>query len=186
MKKMHLFIKSAALLVAIATITGCHTPSLPTSKVKESGTTFAKDALMPYIKTGELPGAINVFYKDGLQETTCIGYADAAKKRPLTMDDVFMQCSQTKGFCGVTIAILVEEGKISLDDPVHKYLPEFKELWIEQSNKNGVKTLVKAKNTLTIRMVMNHTGGFRLKSVQKVHPTELAVGQRFLCGMWQR
>lgn len=160
MKKMHLFIKSAALLVAIATITGCHTPTISTSKVKESGTTFAKDALMPYIKTGELPGAINVFYKDGLQETTCIGYADAAKKRPLTMDDVFMQCSQTKGFCGVTIAILVEEGKISMDDPVHKYLPEFKELWIEQSNKNGVRTLVKAKNTLTIRMVMNHTGGF--------------------------
>lgn len=76
------------------------------------------------------------------------------------MDNVFMQCSQTKGFCGVTIAILVEEGKISLDDPVSKYLPEFKERWILESNTSGVKKLVKAKSELTIRMVMNHTGGF--------------------------
>ena len=115
---------------------------------------------MPFVQSGQLPGAINVFYKNGIQETTCVGYADVAAKRPITMNDVYMQCSQTKGFCGVTIAMLIEEGKISLDDPVSKYLPEFRELWVLKSNQNGVKTLVKAKNTLTIRMVMNHTGGF--------------------------
>ncbi len=127
---------------------------------KESGTTFARDALQKYVDSGELPGAISVFYKDGVQETCCIGYADADAKRPITLDDPYMQCSQTKGFCGVTIAILVEEGKISLDDPVSKYLPEFKDLWIRESNTNGVQKLVKAKNVLTVRNVMNHTGGF--------------------------
>ncbi|MCQ2380209.1 MAG: beta-lactamase family protein [Victivallaceae bacterium] len=128
--------------------------------VRESGTTFAKDALAPYVGSGELPGAICVLYKDGVQETTCIGYANVAAKRPITMDDIFMQCSQTKGFCGVTVAILVEEGKIGLDDPVSKYLPEFKDLWVLAEEKDGVRILRKAKNTLTIRMVMNHTGGF--------------------------
>ena len=128
---------------------------------KDSGTTYAKDALAPFIASGQLPGAVNVFYKDGVQETACLGYADAGKKRPIAMDSAFMQCSQTKGFCGVTIAILVEEGKIKLDDPVSKYLPEFKTLWIEQPPPtNGVRKLVKAKNTLTVRMVMNHSGGF--------------------------
>ena len=71
-----------------------------------------------------------------------------------------MQCSQTKGFCGVTIAILVEEGKLSLDDPVSKYLPEFKDLKVGVKGKDGKITLVPARNTLTVRMVMNHTGGF--------------------------
>ena len=71
--------------------------------------------------SGQLPGAISVLYNNGVQETCCIGYADPRTKRPITMDDVFMQCSQTKGFCGVTIAKLVEEGKISLDNPVSKY-----------------------------------------------------------------
>jgi CubicO group peptidase (beta-lactamase class C family) len=127
---------------------------------KESGTNYARTALQPYVDKGQLAGAISVFYKDGIQETCCIGYADVSQKRPIKMDNIFMQCSQTKGFCGVTIAKLVEEGRISLDDPVSKYLPEFKDLWVQDSEKDGVKTLHKAKNVLTVRMCLNHTGGF--------------------------
>ena len=149
--------KCLMLIAVAAVIAGCQSAENDSA---ESKTMFAKEALMPYVQSGQLPGAINVFYKNGIQETACVGYADVAAKRPITMDDVYMQCSQTKGFCGVTIAMLIEEGKISLDDPVSKYLPEFRELWVLASRKNGVKTLVKAKNTLTIRMVMNHTGGF--------------------------
>lgn len=129
-------------------------------KAKDSKTTFAQEALQPYVDNGQLAGAINVFYKDGVQETCCIGYADVAAKRKINLDNAFMQCSQTKGFCGVTIAKLVEEGKITLDDPVSKYLPEFRELWIQEYDKEGVRILRKAKNVLTVRMVLNHTGGF--------------------------
>ena len=128
---------------------------------RDSGTTYARDALQKYVDSGEIPGAISVFYKDGVQETACIGCADADAKRPITLDSVFAQCSQTKGFCGVTIAILVEEGKLSLEDPISKYLPEFKELWVEKKNADGTKTLVTAKNVPTVRMAMNHTAGFR-------------------------
>ncbi len=131
-----------------------------TPSVRDSKTTYARDALKPFVDSGQLPGAISVFYKDGVQETCCIGYADVAKKRPIRMDNAFMQCSQTKGFCGVTIAKLIEEGRLSLDDPVSKYLPEFKTLWVLDSEKDGIQTLHRAKNVLTIRMVLNHTGGF--------------------------
>ena len=147
------------LLIAlslVAAVAGC----TPEESYKDSGTTFAKDVLQKYVDSGEMPGAINVFYKNGLQETACLGYADFEKKRPISLDNVFMQCSQTKGVCGVTIAQLVEEGKITLDDPVSKYLPEFAHLWVEVSVTNGVKTIVAAKNVLTIRMCLNHTGGF--------------------------
>ena len=156
-ERMNRLTKCMMLIAAVAVLSGCQ--SVNRGPV-DSKTTFAKDALMPYVQSGQLPGAINVFYKNGVQETACVGYADVAARRPITMDDVYMQCSQTKGFCGVTIAMLVEEGKISLDDPVSKYLPEFRELWVLVSNKDGVKTLKRAKNKLTIRMVMNHTGGF--------------------------
>ncbi len=133
---------------------------MPAQAQKNSKTTYAKDVLQPYVDNGQLAGAISVFYKDGVQETCCVGYADVAAKRPIKMDNAFMQCSQTKGFCGVTIAKLVEEGKLSLDDPVSKYLPEFSELWVLDEEKDGVKTLHKAQNVLTVRMVLNHTGGF--------------------------
>ena len=114
--------------VAAVALAGCCTCECP---VNNSGTTFAKDALQKYVDSGELPGAVNVFYKDGVQETACLGYSDVAAKR-----------------------------RITLDDPVSMYLPEFKTLWVQAGETNGVKTLKKAKNALTVRMCLNHTGGF--------------------------
>jgi CubicO group peptidase (beta-lactamase class C family) len=140
-------------------VTFCHSVQAQ-KKTVDAKTHYAEEVLKPYVESGQLPGAISVFYKDGVQETCCIGYADVESKRKIGLESSFMQCSQTKGFCGVTIAKLVEEGKISLDDPVSKYLHEFKTLWVQESEKDGVKVLRKAKNVLTIRMVMNHTGGF--------------------------
>ena len=59
---------------------------------------------------------------------------------------------------------------MNLDDPVSKYLPEFGELWVQESQSNGVRRVVKAKNVLTVRQVMNHTGGFsfELPSYNKI------------------
>ena len=108
----------------------------------------------------ELPGAISILYKDGVQETCCIGYSDMEKKRPIKLTDIYMQCSQTKGFCGVTMAKLIEEGRVQLDDPVSKYLPEFEKLYVIESSTDSTTVLRLARNTLTIRMVLNHTGGF--------------------------
>ena len=151
MKKLFLLLFASCIMVLAVSAQ---------SRVRESKTSYAKEALQPYVDKGELAGAISVFYKDGVQETSCVGYADVSQKRAIDLDNVFMQCSQTKGFCGVTIAKLAEEGKLSLDDPVSKYLPEFKELWIQDYEKDGVRVLRKAKNVLTVRMVLNHTGGF--------------------------
>ena len=154
MKRLTFIIISLTLMV-----TFCHSVQAQ-KKTVDAKTHYAEEVLKPYVVSGQLPGAISVFYKDGVQETCCIGYADVESKRKIGLESSFMQCSQTKGFCGVTIAKLVEEGKISLDDPVSKYLHEFKTLWVEVVKSNDVRVLQKAKNELTIRMVMNHTGGF--------------------------
>ncbi len=148
-------------LLSAGLLSGCCCKAA--SQHKDSGTKFAAAEVKPFIESGELPGIISVFCKGDRQETVCAGWADVDKKLPITMDSLFMQCSQTKGFCGVTIAILVEEGKISLDDPVSKYLPEFANLKVMAKDKNGKKITVPAKNVLTIRMVMNHTGGFNFE-----------------------
>ena len=160
-------LKNLALLLAALCITSaCHLQNAGSAKleprrtVKESKTKFVADAMKPYLDSGSLPGAISILCRGDLQETACLGWADVDRKIPMSLDRTFMQCSQTKGFCGVTIAILVEEGKITLDDPVAKYLPEFKNLKIIGKDAKGKQTLTPAKNVLTIRMVMNHTGGF--------------------------
>jgi len=144
-------------MAAAIALAGCCAPKCG----EGSRTTYVADALAPYVESGELPGAISILYRDGAVETACVGYADVDAGRRITADDAFMQCSQTKGFCGVTVAKLVEEGRLNLDDPVSKYLPEFGKLWVEEkSDVKGERKLVRAKNVLTVRMVMNHTGGF--------------------------
>ena len=155
MNRIYHMLMAVALFLCVA----C-SQSRNTVAVRDSGTTFAQEALQQYVDSGRLPGAISVLYNNGIQETCCIGYADPRTKRPTTMDDAFMQCSQTKGFCGVTIAKLVEEGKISLDDSVSKYLPEFSTLWVLDGKTDSTMTLHKATNVLTVRMCLNHTGGF--------------------------
>ena len=148
----------AAALLALSAVTAA----------EDKGTHFAADAVNPYIESGECPGAISILSKPGAQEIACLGWANVEKKIPMSLDRTFMQCSQTKGFCGVTIAMLVEEGRISLDDPVAKYLPEFKTLIIAGKDDKGNPTRTPAKNVLTIRMVMNHTGGFPFEIPSKV------------------
>ena len=143
-------VAAAALLCA-----GC----AATPRIQKSRTTFVRDEIKPLIDSGEYPGAISILYHKGIQETACVGFADVENKIPISTDQMFMQCSQTKGFCGVTIAILVEENRISLDDPVAKYLPQFKNMKVAVKDEKGQVTIRPAKNTLTVRMVMNHTGG---------------------------
>ena len=143
-------------LVVLAAVAGCRT----NPGIVEAEKSFVREAVTPWVEKGELPGAISYIYDDGRDELALIGYSDVAMKRPIGRNDPFMQCSQTKGFCGVTIAKLVEEGKLGLDDPVSKYLPEFKTLWVAAGETNDTRTLVKAKNVLTVRMCLNHTGGF--------------------------
>jgi len=154
-----LVMKKAFLILLVAVLLPLSSVSAR-EKVKDSGTNYVREALQKVVDEGILPGAISVLYSDGVQETSCLGYADVEAKRPIRTDNVFMQCSQTKGFCGVTMAKLVEEGKVSLDDPVSKYLPEFATLWIKETQTDSTIVLKKAHNVLTIRMVLNHTGGF--------------------------
>ena len=126
----------------------------------DGNTAFAREALQPFVDTGELPGAVSVFCDGERRETCCVGFADVKAKRPINLDDPFQQCSQTKGFCGVTAAILVEEGKLGLDDPVAKYLPEFGALWVKDAVSSNFCRHVRVRTLLTVRMCLNHTGGF--------------------------
>ena len=148
----------------------CQSKNGSDCKQYKQETHIVESALKPHVASGNLPGVISVLIdeKASKQDIACIGWANVEEKRPISMDQMFMQCSQTKGFCGVTIAMLVEEGKISLDDPVSKYLPEFKEMKVRTKDKNGKEILVPAKNQITIRMVMNHTAGFPFEIPSKI------------------
>ena len=89
---------------------------------------FAADSVVaPFVQREELAGAVAlVANKDRVLSVTTVGFADIEAKRPMTEDAVFWIASQSKAMTAVAVLMLVDEGKIALDDPVEKYLPEFK------------------------------------------------------------
>lgn len=102
------------------------------------------------IRQGEIPGAVTlVADRDGLRQLEAIGYADPAGKTAMRTDSIFWIASMTKPITATAILMLEGEGKLSVDDPVWKYIPEL----------GGLKTKDGAAATVTLRHLLTHTSG---------------------------
>ena len=88
-----------------------------------------------------------------------LGYADVEAKKPISEDNVFWIASMTKMFAGASIMMLVDEGKVSLDDPVTKFIPQL-DKWMVVEEKDESHVLLKPLvRPVTIRHVLSHTSG---------------------------
>ena len=84
-------------------------------------------ALQPFVDAGNTAGMVTlVASKDRVLNVSAIGYADLATKRPMRPDSLFWLASTMRPITATALMMLVDEGKVSLTDPVDKYLPEFK------------------------------------------------------------
>src|SRR5580692_4679059 len=96
----------------------------------ESGDTIAAQ-LQSSVDHHALAGAVTVVAsKSQLLSGEAVGYADLAARKPMTMNTLFWIASMTKPITATALMMLVDEGKISVDDPVEKYLPEFRGQWL--------------------------------------------------------
>jgi len=83
-------------------------------------------AMKPYFDSHKLAGVIGIVAnRDGaIVSKNLIGHADVEAGKPMREDNVFWVASMTKMFTGAAIMMLVDEGKVRLDDPVTKFLPQ--------------------------------------------------------------
>jgi CubicO group peptidase (beta-lactamase class C family) len=115
-----------------------------------------------YINKKWLNGAVAIIYKNGkLAYYKAFGYDDVDKKTMMQKDEIFRIASQTKALTSTAIMILYEHGKLLLDDPVGKYIPEYyKQQVLEKFNaKDTTYTTVPSKRNVTIRDLLTHTSG---------------------------
>lgn len=78
------------------------------------------------IQTDEVPGLVAMIVKDGkIVYHTAKGFADVGEGKKMEKNSIFRIASQTKAITSTAILMLYEEGKIQLDDPISKYIPEF-------------------------------------------------------------
>ncbi|HUR58668.1 MAG TPA: serine hydrolase domain-containing protein, partial [Opitutaceae bacterium] len=129
-------------------------------------------ALQPFVDQGELAGAVAlVADRDKILHVSAVGQADLEAKRAMRADDLFWIASMTKPLAAVCVGILVDDGKLTFDDAVEKYLPEFKDLWATEEQAPARRVLVKATRPITLRDLLTHTSGMGEYGVYGPHWT---------------
>ncbi|MDZ4374742.1 MAG: serine hydrolase domain-containing protein [Phenylobacterium sp.] len=135
------------------------------------------------VASGRVAGMTTLLARHGkIVSHKTYGKKSLAADTPMTEDTIFRIYSMTKPITGVAMMILFEEGKWRLDDPVTRYIPEFKTLKVVKSvNPDGTVVLEDMARPPTMREVMAHTAGFGY-GLQDDHPVDKMFREKRVLG----
>ncbi len=131
----------------------------------KSGMDSAKLALLTprlkeLVEKQTIPGAVYLVARNGkVVAEDAVGWANVEDNKPMQKDSIFQIMSMTKNFTGVAAMMLVEEGKLELRRPVADYLPEFRDIEVEEKAGDGRAGAHKPRNAPTVWQLMDHTSG---------------------------
>ena len=141
------FVRPLPLIIGIVLATACGAVAL---RAQAPEVAAISDAMRAAVIKPEIAGAVTmVVTPDRVLHLSAVGQADIASAKPMTTDAMFWIASMTKPITGTAVLMLQDEGKLSVDDPVAKYVPELAE----------VKTADGTPGNLTLRHLMTHTSG---------------------------
>ena len=135
-----------------------------------------------YIEAGRFPGTQLLVYRRGqLVHRSSQGFADLERKVPVKDDTIFRIYSMTKPITSVAFMMLVEEGRVALEEPVHKYIPEWKNLGVFQAGLMPAFLTRPPSRPMQIVDLMRHTSGlsygFQQRSNVDAAYRELKLGE---------
>jgi len=121
-----------------------------------------------------------IYHKGDLVYCNKFGWKDKENQIPIAFDDIFRMYSMTKPITCLAALILYELGKFDLDDPLEKYLPEFKNLKVLKSydDKTGETELEEIENPITIKQLFTHTSGLSYGDYPEI-PIDKLYGEKF-------
>src|SRR5687767_6211529 len=126
------------------------------------------------VEAQQTSGTVTLVARRGkIVHLEAVGLADIETKRPMAKDSLFAIASMTKPMTALALMILVDEKKVALDDPVSKYIPEFKEAALAAG---------KPKREITVRDVLTHTSGLAgdQQNIGTLKETGVALAKRKL------
>ena len=153
------------LLISVSSAFADSYTGLPEGDAQSLG--FSQDkldaipkTLAGFINKNQLPGLVTVVAKDGkVVHFEAFGKRDVARDKPMTKDTIFRMYSMTKPVTGAAVMILVQEEKLSVDDHLSKYIPEFAKLNVLDTRDDGSTQLVPIDKPITIKHLLTHTAG---------------------------
>jgi CubicO group peptidase (beta-lactamase class C family) len=168
MKKITLLVICWVVNLAVTAQYASKPQMLSTAKLPEAAGMSAErlkrldNVLQQYVDKSILPGMVAIVVRNGqIVYHKAFGMTDVAAKRNASTSDIFRIASMTKAITSTAAMMLYEEGKFSLDDPISKYIPEFKNPQVIKTFtfKDSSYTKEPSKSEITVRHLMSHTSG---------------------------
>jgi CubicO group peptidase (beta-lactamase class C family) len=143
-----------------------------------------------YVDAGRFPGTQLLVYRRGkIVHNAVQGFADVARKAPVKDDTIFRIYSMSKPITSVAFMMLFEEGRVALDEPVHSYIPEWKNLEVFQSGAaSGFQTKPPSRPMLIVDLLRHTSGltyGFQQRTPVDAAYREQKIGELTLSGTLQ-
>jgi CubicO group peptidase (beta-lactamase class C family) len=118
--------------------------------------------MQPFVDQGEISGAVTVVgRKDSIVSYETIGLQSLQSRTPMARVTLFRIASMTKPITAIGIMILADEGRLKVEDPVEKYLPEFRGQMLVAERRADTITLKKPARPVTLRDLLTHTSGLQ-------------------------
>ncbi|MCX7827068.1 MAG: beta-lactamase family protein [Verrucomicrobiae bacterium] len=116
--------------------------------------------MQKFVDEGVIAGAVTlVARREGIVRLDAVGFSDLAARKPMRTDDLFWIASMTKPITATAVMMLQDEGKLSVEDPVEKHLPEFKGQWMISERGKDSLMLKRPARPVTVRDLLTHTSG---------------------------
>jgi CubicO group peptidase (beta-lactamase class C family) len=153
------------IIIVLFLVTRLVAQDLPVAKPEELGFSSKRleridEAFNGYVKDNKMAGSVILVSRKGkVAYYKAFGFRDLEAKSAMTKDAIFRIASQTKAIVSTGIMILQEEGKLLIQDPLSKYLPEFKNTFVAEKKPDGGYTVVPATRQITLRDLLTHTSG---------------------------
>jgi CubicO group peptidase (beta-lactamase class C family) len=141
------------------------------------------DAVKAYVDKGENVGAITLVDRRGETHVDVVGLADRERKIPLKRDTIFRIASMTKPVTAVATMILVEEGKVRLDEPVDRLLPELAKPRVLSRADGPLDDTVAANRPITVRDLLTFRMGYGLPMGPAQTPHQKAMAEAQIFGL---
>ncbi len=133
-------------------------------------------ALQSNVDKNEIAGAVALVLRNGQPVyQRAVGWSDKESRKPMTMDAIFRIASQTKAITSAAVLMLFEEGKINLNDPVSRFIPQFAHTTVATRSDTG-RVISPAKREITIHDLLTHTAGISYGTDSIIAPLYAAKG----------
>lgn len=142
------------------------TEALPAATAQSQGFSPARlERVTRYLQTaidqGHYAGAVTLVARRGrIVQWQGLGYRDVARSAPMRPAAIFQIYSMTKPITSVAALLLMEEGRLTLEDPVSRFLPEFSRMQVLEGGTGGSPRARPAARPITIKHLLTHTAGF--------------------------